>query len=471
MSLRLRLALWYGSLTTLVVAFVCAYSYAVHSRTHYDELDRVLQSVAAHVGDELATASSPQHDVLQASLLLGAGIRVFDHEGRVLEQSRNTASVPEIDLPGMLTSSHMHPYSAVAALAPGLHTPGESSARFGLLADTLGRRYRVYVAPLADGSRYLAATMPLAHIDAAVQRFARLMLAMALAGGLVAFGVGWIVARRALRPVATLTNAAAAIAESRQFSQRVGDGAGHDELGRLARTFNAMLASLEDAYESQVRFVSAASHELRAPLTVIQANLDLLQGTRMSASERDTAITESSAEAIRMARLVQDLLVLARADAGVPIRREPVELDRVVFEVLGEARHLIRGQRVEITDVEPAIVRGDRDRLKQLFLNIIENAIKYTPPTGRIEVTITNRAGDVGVVVRDTGIGISPSDLPHVFERFFRADPARSRDSGGSGLGLSIAHWVAVEHGGSIELASRLGEGTAATVRLPAVSS
>lgn len=470
MSLRLRLALWYGSLTTLVVAFVCVYSYAVHSRTHYDELDRVLQSVAAHVREELATASSPQHDVLEASLLLGAGIRILGRDGQVLEQSRHEASIPLLDMPRTLTSSHVRPYSAIASLAPALHTPENAPGHFGLLTDTLGHRFRVYVVPLENGSRYLAATVPLTHIDSAVQRFARLMMAMAVAGGVVAFGVGWIVARRVLRPVSSLTNAAAAIAHSRQFSQRVAEGSGHDELGRLARTFNAMLASLEEAYESQVRFVSAASHELRAPLTVIQANLDLLQGTKMSAPDRDTAFMEASTEAGRMARLVGDLLILARADAGVPIRREAVELDRVVLEVLGEARHLMRGQRLEVTGIEPAIVRGDHDRLKQLFLNIIENASKYTPVTGRIAVTITHRAGEAIVVIRDSGIGISAGDLPHVFERFFRADPARSRDPGGSGLGLSIARWVAAEHGGAIELASRAGEGTAVTIRLPAES-
>jgi Signal transduction histidine kinase len=466
-SLRLRLALWYGSLTTFVVALVCGYSYAIHSRTHYDELDRMLHGVAAHVGEDLAAPPAQRHDVLEASRLLGVGIRILDRNGQVREQSRNAASVPAINLPRMLTSPYTRPYSAIAALAPALHMPEDAPGRFGLLTDTHRNRLRVYIEPLPDSSGYLAATMPLSHIDSAVRGFARFMLAMALAGGLVAFGAGWIVARRALRPVTTLTNAAAAIAESHQFSQRVADGPGRDELGRLAYTFNAMLASLQDAYESQVRFVSAASHELRAPLTVIQANLDLLLAARMPEEERETAVGEASTEANRMARLVGDLLVLARADAGVPIRREAVELDRIVLEVLGEARHLTRGQRLKVTDVEPSVVRGDRDRLKQLFLNLIENAIKYTSPTGHIGVAITHRGREAVVVIRDTGVGINPDDLPRVFERFFRADPARSRNPGGSGLGLSIAQWVAAEHGGSIELASHLGEGTTVTIRLP----
>ena len=169
-----------------------------------------------------------------------------------------------------------------------------------------------------------------------------------------------------------------------------------------------------------------------------------------------------------MARLVGDLLALARADAGVPIRKDPVELDRIVVDVLGEARHLARGQRVELTRVEPVTVRGDADRLKQLFLNLVENAIKYTQTDGHVSVSIARDGSDAVVAVRDDGVGIDAADLPRVFERFYRADRARSRDPGGSGLGLSIAQWVAGEHGGSLALESRLGEGTMVTVRLPA---
>ena len=430
----------------------------------------MVHGVAAHVGAELARAQSRRDDILQASLLLGAAIRLLDRDGRVREQSRNAASVPAIDLTRMLAPPFARPYSAIAALAPMAHTPEDASGHFGLLTDRHGNRLRVYIESLPDSSGYLAAIIPLTYIDSTVRSFGRLMLAMALGGGIAAFGAGWIVARRALRPVTTLTNAAAAIAASHQFSLRVTEGAGGSELGRLAHTFNAMLASLQDAYEAQVRFVSAASHELRAPLTVIQANLDLLQAARMPEGDREIAIGEASVEASRMARLVGDLLVLARADAGIPFRREAVELDRIVLEVLGEARHLTRGQRLEVTDIAPSVVCGDRDRLKQLFLNVIENAIKYTPSAGHVGVAITYAGRQAVVVIRDTGMGIGPDDLPRVFERFFRGDLARSRDPGGSGLGLTIAQWVAAEHDGTIALASRPGDGTTVTICLPAVA-
>ena len=466
MSLRLRLALWYGSLTTLIVALVCGYSYAVHSRTHYDELDRLLHGVTAHVRAERSTSVTGSSGVLEPALLLGATIRVFDRDGRLRERTGGADSTSVADVRRVGTRKSQRPYPLVAALVPALHRPSHAPGRFDMMVGARGDRTRLYVETLPDGG-YIITTMPLAHLDDAVRGFGHLMFAMALAAGVLAFSVGWLVARRALRPVATMTATAAAIASSRHFSRRVPDAPTHDELGRLAHTFNVMLTSLQETYDSQVRFVSAASHELRAPLTVIQANLDLLRTAPMPQAEREVALGEASSEAHRMARLVADLLALARADAGVPLKHDPVELDRLVLDVLGEARHLARGQRIQVVKVEPTMVRGDQDRLRQLFLNLVENSLKYTATSGHVTVSIGREGTNATVVIRDDGVGIGAADLPHVFDRFYRADPARSRDPGGSGLGLSIAKWVASEHGGSLELESRLGVGTSVTVRLP----
>lgn len=380
-------------------------------------------------------------------------------------------TAPALDPRGILATRRRETSSAASAvLAPRRSPASPSAGAYGMLRDGRGVRWRAYVLPIMGGSRYLAATVPLSQIDGAVAWFVRLMAAMALVGGVLGFLASWLLARRALRPVAALTATAAAIAQSRAFSRRVSDGGDRDELGRLAMTINEMLTSLEGAYQGQQRFVAAASHELRAPLTVVQANLELLQRaeSRLSEAERAQMIGEAHAEATRMARLVADLLVLARADAGVALRREPVELDRVLLAVLGEIRHLARGQRLEVGAFEPIIVQGDPDRLKQLILILIDNATRYTAAGGRVTVDLGRAASGVTITVRDTGVGISPDQLPHVFERFYRADPARSRDAGGSGLGLSIARWIAEEHGGAVDLVSVPGQGTTATVRLPA---
>jgi two-component system OmpR family sensor kinase len=470
MSLRLRLALWYGGLTAAVVALVCAYSYAVHSRTHYDELDGVLRAMAGHVAEELETATADDYvDILDASYLLGAVMRVRDAQGRLLKESSHATVAPVVNPISIRAAPSVRPYPWIGVLAPALHNESGDHGTFGLSRGPDSQRWRVYVMQMRGGEEYLTALLPLGQIDQAVSRFGMLMLLMALLGGLATFVAGWLLAQRALRPVASLTSTAGAIAQSRTFSRRVPLPRERDELGRLATTFNEMLASLDDAYQAQSRFVSAASHEMRAPLTVIQANLELLhdRGAQVTAPDRERAIREAWLETSRLSRLVADLLSLARADAGVPLRRDRVELDRVLMTVFGEARHLAQGQRFEIAALEPTIIIGDADRLKQLLLNLVDNAVKYTPPSGRVSASLRQGDRHAEVIIRDTGIGISPKDLPHVFERFYRADPARSRDPGGTGLGLPIARWIVDQHGGTLELSSVAGHGVTAVVRLP----
>ena len=474
LSLRMRLALWYCALTGAVVILVCLYSYAVHSRTHYDELDITLQNVTEHVAQELATAPSDdvRARVMMDSHRLGTDVRVYETDG----EHRTILPTPPavtVDVRAVIASPSRAAYPAVATLVPRFHPPPTGPGVFGLARDGGGARWRVFVLPGAttDGrSHYLVAALSLAHLDASVRSFGRLMMLMAVVGCALTFFAGWLIAGRALRPVTVLLNTARSIAQSRVFTQRVDVGVPHDELGRLATTFNEMLASLEQAYRAQQRFVSDASHELRAPITVIQGNLELLQRhATMPAADREQAVTEAYVETTRVARLVTDLLVLARADAGVPIRRAPVELDRLLMEVVGEARHLARGHRLTLETVEPVVVEGDPDRLKQLLLILTDNAIKYTPSGGPIGIALRRRRGMAEFRIRDAGIGIPEEELPHVFERFYRADPARRRDPGGTGLGLSIARWIAVQHGGSIELVSAEGEGTTATVQLPLI--
>ena len=187
----------------------------------------------------------------------------------------------------------------------------------------------------------------------------------------------------------------------------------------------------------------------------------------MSETDREVAIEEASREAVRLSRLVADLLALARADAGVAIRRQPVELDRLSLEAVQESRHLAGGRGVEVEKLAPVVVMGDEDRLKQLLLILLDNAIKYTSAAGDIRMRLQQDGSRAELRIRDNGVGISPGDLPHVFERFYRADPARTRDPGGTGLGLPIARWIVEQHGGEIRLESEPGRGTEVIVRLP----
>ena len=471
MSLRLRLALWYGGLAGLLILLVCTYSYAVHGRAHYDETDVGLATFAEHVASELVSATTPEQRtaVLHASVAMGPTMRVYaTADGALRARSDTGSSAPALELKDALAPGP-RPYPFIARYAPALHSPDGHFGHFTLLRAR--QRWRVYALPIAERSEHLVALAPLGTIDASVRQFGVLMILMAVVGAIVTFLAGWLVAASALRPVAAVTETARTIARSREFSRRVSPfpvQSARDELGRLAATFNEMLGSLEQAYSAQQRFVSDASHELRAPLTSIQANLELLRDhENMSARERQIAVREAATEANRLARLVADLLALARADAGTTLRREDVELDRVLMDVVGDARHLVTGQHLEIETLEPCVIRGDRDRIKQLLLVLVDNAIKYTAPPGSIRVSLQRDAQGAGFEVRDTGIGIPAADMPRVFERFYRADPARSRDPGGTGLGLAIARWIATQHGGTIELTSIPGRGTTARVHLP----
>jgi signal transduction histidine kinase len=187
----------------------------------------------------------------------------------------------------------------------------------------------------------------------------------------------------------------------------------------------------------------------------------------MSDVDRQESLVEAEREAQRLTRLVADLLALARADAGVVIKQDPIDLDALVLEVFRSARQLAHGQQLHVDPFEPVRMPGDGDRLKQLLLILLDNALKYTPADGSVTIGLRRQGDTVEILVRDTGVGIAPKDLPQVFERFYRADPARSRDPGGTGLGLSIAQWIAEQHGGGIAIESALGVGTTATVRLP----
>ena len=245
----------------------------------------------------------------------------------------------------------------------------------------------------------------------------------------------------------------------------------HDELGTLTATLNDMLASLEAAYAVQRRFVDDAAHELRAPITTIEGNLALLREPAvLPPDEHQAVLTDLQSEVQRLARLVNGLLALARADAGQAGRAEVVELDAVLTTTYHRLLGLDPAAKLGIRALEPLCVRGDRDRLLQLVLALGENAVRYTPAGGQVDLGLA-RDGDRAVLtVRDTGVGIPPADLPFVFDRFYRGDAARDLHREGTGLGLPIARWIADLHHGTLAVASSPGAGTTFTVRLPLIS-
>lgn len=284
-----------------------------------------------------------------------------------------------------------------------------------------------------------------------------------------------VLAGRTVRPIDRIIDDLEAISDGRSLHRRLKVDSSGDELARLTTTLNAMLGRLENYFGALRRFTADASHELKTPLAVLRADVERAMAMSGSPGDQLVYLEEALAETTRMADLVDQLLTLARADEGrFDLHREAIAVEPLVRDVYETA--LILGESggidVSLLAAEPATVMGDRTRLRQLFLNLVTNAIKYTPQGGEVELSLTVSGNNVTFAVRDTGIGIAAADLPHIFERFWRADRVRSRatERTGFGLGLAISQWIAQAHGGSLAASSRLTRGSTFTVTLPLAS-
>ncbi len=291
---------------------------------------------------------------------------------------------------------------------------------------------------------------------------------------LISAATAWNLAGRMLQPIEQMVNDVEAVSDGRSLHRRIPVEDLGDEIGRLGTTLNAMLGRLESSFAALRRFTADASHELKTPLTVLRADLERAMTTPQGSPEQLVALEEGLQEAARMADLVESLLTLARADEGrFDLHREPVDMEPLVREVTETAYILgeVAGLQVSMPVIQPVTVLGDRVRLRQLFLNLVTNAIKYTARGGKLEVLLESRDGAAVFTVKDSGIGIAGVDLPFIFDRFWRVDRARSRggERGGVGLGLAIAQWIAQAHGGSINVSSRLGRGSSFAVTIPAL--
>jgi two-component system OmpR family sensor kinase len=499
-SLRTRLTLWYGALLALTLLAFSALLYFTLQRNLSSEMDRRLtlraDQIVREVGPKIGNLLQPEdvapgqsESTLGAFVEPGIYVQVLSSKGAILAAPPNLFGgelpIPQSTRQAILQDNGIFDTIQVAS--------GGVNVR--LLSEPIHQAGTQEVVGVVQVAESLS---PFENTMAAVER---LLLSAGVGALVLAVVVGWLLTRAALSPVARITETARHIAATGDYRRRLhvqpprfGHG---DELFFLAATFNDMIARLEHVLESQRRLLADTSHELRNPITIIRGNLALLRREGVPELTRREAIVEAEEESARMGRLVGDLLLLARADAGGPpvLQREPVDLAELASEVVEQARPRARERRMSLTIEGECVVVGDRDRLKQLIANLVENAARYTPKNGRIDVRVNGTVETPGVqqparavrsrsarepnvstamavlTVADSGFGISPTDLPHVFERFYRADKARSRAHGGSGLGLPIAEYIAQAHGGSIQAASEgTNRGTIFTVRLPLVA-
>ena len=447
---RWRLAVICAGLTLVIlVAFAVAVGRLVGERMR-DDFDKELRDAARALATETTVGTDPAL-------------------GPVISSPR----LPDFGMPGDAVVRIVGPSGEPIAQTPGaanLGPPSSEPIDIGPL--------RVASAPIpASGVPPAFVQYARSHssVDASVDRLWLFLAAGVLGGTLLAAFAGLAVADRAMRPIASLTARAREIATTRDPSLELPEPAADDEVGELSRTLSEMLRSLDDAraereqtMERQREFVADASHELRTPLTSVLANLELLQVSVERDSEDGETVESALRSSRRMTRLVSDLLLLARADAGRRSARTSTNLGEVAASALREVEPLARGHQLRLSQEGPVEVDGNPDELHQLALNLIDNAVRHTAPESTVEVRVGRREGGGVLEVADDGPGIPPKMREQVFERFVRGGgPADLAGDGGSGLGLAIVRAVAESHGGSVEASLSPMGGAQFTVRLP----
>jgi heavy metal sensor kinase len=438
-SIRRTLLAWYALILIVVVGAFGALLYQHRHRTVFERIDAELEghalALAESVEWELGEGFDLEQTARYARHLEGGAVWfvIRTDGGRVLSKSTGAPEAPEDPSIGIRTDGTRR--EVVVA--------GPKECRVIVGRDTAAAR--------GELTGFLSAVL-----GAGVAT-----LLLALAGG-------WLLVGRVLGPVRRMTDTAGRISETNR-SERIDVGRTESELGQLAATLNGAFDSLEDALDRQTRFTADASHELRTPLSIVVSNAECGLRKDRSPEEYRESLEKCLRAARRMTGVVSGLLTLARSDAGdLILDLQDVDLGSVTRESIEFLAPLAEEHEVAVGLAgDPVGIRGDVERLREAVGNLVSNAIRYNRPGGRVDVTLGSENGEAVLTVADTGVGIPGEALDRVFERFYRVDPARSREVGGSGLGLAITKWIVEAHRGGIELESTEGEGTTVTVRLP----
>ncbi len=479
-TVRAQLTVWYAvALCVSVIAFGVTIAF-VQRETNYRELDRRLTAEAEVAHGLIAQSFRSGAPLIEEGVDPLVGLLRRDLWER-LEPIQDYVMVVDSSARRVFWSAEvgrLTPQASDALRERTFAVAGSSASpheTFTLILDDA--RVRFIGLRLDDAGEAIIAVAvgaPSRDLDVVPLRLAGSMLVVLPFSLLAALALGWVLSAWALRPVGAMIDELEAITDGRSLHRRLPAPSGRpDELGRLANTLNAMMARLEASFAALRRFIADASHELKTPLTVMRAGVERALTDPKTGTEALGPLDETLQEVRRMTELVDALLTLARVDEGrLELHREPTDLVALVAEVYETAQMLGEdaGLTVVLEQPEGAVTAEvDAGRIRQLLMNLVTNAVKYTGAGGTVWLSLTATPEAATIAVRDTGIGIAPGDVGRVFDRFWRADTARSRtgERPGIGLGLSIGKWIAEAHGGSLGVTSRPGRGSTFTVTIP----
>ena len=458
LSIRARLTLWYTGVVVAILLLVSVAAYTLLRWHLYNDLDASLFTVAGVLREappvDPAAPLPPDLEPLVREFLgsefADALMQLLDPEGRL----RSRALRPALPL------SREARVNALRG-APTLET----------IELTSGEQARLLTMPVVRGGRIVdlvQVAMPLRRTRQTLLRYVETLLVLVPLGVVLSAVGGWLLARRALRPVDRMSQGALRIS-AEDLSRRLERRGTQDEIDRLADTLNAMLARLQAAFAEMQRFTADAAHELRTPLTALRGGIEVALRAERSPDEYRRVLASSIEEVDQLIRLAEDLLLLSRSTVGLSAARQPVDLEPLCLEALELGVRLAKGKGVNVSmgATAPVVVQGDAGALRRALLNLVDNAVKYTPAGGSVVISLERAGQSVALVVEDSGIGIDPADARRIFEPFVRLDAGRSRDTGGSGLGLAIARSIVLAHGGTLEVQSRPDGGSRFTIALP----